>query len=110
MKNIEFNSSINPTIGVEIELQLIDNVTFDLKNISHKILADIDKKFSDRIKYELFESMIEINTGICNTIQEVDNDIQQTLNHLENILTNYNASINFSSLHPFARGDRKSVV
>ena len=46
MKYIEFNSSINPTIGVEIELQLIDNVTFDLKNISHKIHVDMDKKFS----------------------------------------------------------------
>jgi len=110
MKYIEFNSSINPTIGVEIELQLIDNVTFDLKNISHNILADIDKKFSERIKYELFKSMVEINTGICNTIQEVDNDIQQTLNHLENIVTNYNASINFSSLHPFARGKDQIVT
>ena len=46
MKYIEFNSSINPNIGVKIELQLIDNVIFDLKNISHKILADMDKKFS----------------------------------------------------------------
>ena len=39
IKIIEFNSSPNPTIGVEIELQLIDNVTLDLKNISPK---DID--------------------------------------------------------------------
>jgi len=57
MKFIEFNSSKNPTIGVEIELQLIDNITLDLKNISHKVLADIDRNFSNRIKYELFESL-----------------------------------------------------
>ena len=110
MKFIEFNSSSKPSIGVEIELQLIDNVTFDLKNISQKVLTNIDKKFSDRIKYELFESMIEINTGICNSIQNVNEDIKQTLRHLEEILENYNASINFSSLHPFARGKNQMIT
>ena len=34
---MEFNSSPNPTIGVEIELQLIDNSTFDLKNLIHSL-------------------------------------------------------------------------
>ena len=55
---IEFNFSPNPTIGVEIELQLVDNHTLDLINISPKILAYIDKKFLNRIKYELFESIV----------------------------------------------------
>ena len=86
IKIIEFNSSLNPTIGVEIELQLIDNVTLDLKNISPKILVDIDKKFLNRIKYELFESMIEINTDICESVEEISQDIKQTLDHLEKLL------------------------
>ena len=107
---IEFNSSSNPTIGVEIELQLIDNNTLDLKNISQKILVDIDKSFSNRIKYELFESMIEINTNVCSTVEEVGQDIRQTLSHLEEILRNYNASINCSSLHPFAKGKNQIVT
>ena len=38
---LEFHSSPNPTIGVEIELQLIDDNTLDLINISPKILANI---------------------------------------------------------------------
>ena len=106
---LEFHSSPNPTIGVEIELQLIDDNTFDLKNISPKILTDVDKKFLNRIKYELFESMIEINTDICSTVEEVNKDIKQTLNHLEEILKSYNASINCSSLHPFAKGKNQII-
>ena len=101
---IEFHSSPNPTIGVEIELQLIDDYHFNLKNISSKVLADIDKKFSDKIKYELFESMIEINTNVCNSVEEVSKDIKQTLLHLKEVLKNYNTIINCSSLHPFAKG------
>ena len=107
---MKFHSSPNPTIGVEIELQLIDDNTQDLKNISPRILADMDKNFSNRIKYELFESMIEINTDVCNTVEEVNQDIKQTLLHLEDILKNYNASINCSSLHPFAKGKNQIIT
>ena len=79
---MEFHSSLNPTIGVEIELQLVDDNTLDLINISPRVLADVDKNFSNRIKYELFESMIEINTDVCSTVEEVNQDIKQTLHHL----------------------------
>ena len=46
---MEFHSSLNPTIGVEIELQLVDDNTLDLINISPRVLADVDKNFSNRI-------------------------------------------------------------
>ena len=48
---IKFNSSPEPTIGVEIELQLVDKKNLNLKNISSKILAEVNEKFSN----ELFE-------------------------------------------------------
>ena len=106
---IEFNSSSGPSIGVEIELQFIDINTLDLKNIAPKVLADIDKKFSNRIKYELFESIIEINSDICCTIAEVEQDIKQSLNHLEEILKIYKATLNCTSLHPFTKGENQII-
>ena len=106
---IKFNSSPNPTIGVEIEFQLIDENTLDLKNIASKVLGDIDKKFSNNIKCELFESMIEINTGICSTAEESERDIKQSLNHLEEILKHHKADFNCSSLHPFGIGNNQIV-
>ena len=106
---IEFKSSSDPTIGVEIELQFIDVNTLDLKNLAPKVLSDIDKKFSNRIKYELFESMIEINTDICSNVAEVERDITQSLNHLEEILKSYKATLNCMSLHPFAKGKNQNI-
>ena len=38
---IKFNSSPKPTIGVEIELQLIDKNNLDLKNISAITVDDV---------------------------------------------------------------------
>ena len=40
---MKFHSSPDPTIGVEIELQLVDDNTLDLKNISPRVLAEMDK-------------------------------------------------------------------
>ena len=107
---IKFNSSPKPTIGVEIELQLIDKNNFDLKNISSKVLANVDKKFSNNIKCELIESMVEINTNICSNVDEVERDIIKTLNHLDDILKNYDAELNCTSLHPFAIGKKQIIT
>ena len=42
---MKFNSSAQPTIGVEIELQLVDENNLNLKNVAPKVLAGVDKKF-----------------------------------------------------------------
>ena len=107
---IIFNSSPKPTIGVEIELQLIDEKDSSLKNIAPKLLTDIDKKFSDNVKSELIESMIEINTNICSTIEEAESNIIEILTHLEEVLKNYKTNINCTSLHPFSIGKNQIVT
>ena len=107
---IKFNSSSEPTIGVEIELQLINRNNLNLNNISSKVLTDVNKEFSDNIKCELIESMIEINTNICSNIEEVEKDIRKTLNHLDEILKNYETVTNCTSLHPFAIGKNQIIT
>ncbi len=107
---IKFNSSSGPTIGVEIELQLVDKNNLNLNNISSKVLTDVNKEFSDNIKCELIESMIEINTNICSNVDEVEKDIRKTLNYLDKILKNYETKINCTSLHPFAIGKNQIIT
>ncbi|SVE51853.1 uncharacterized protein METZ01_LOCUS504707, partial [marine metagenome] len=107
---IKFNSSPEPTIGVEIELQLVDKQNLNLNNISKKVLAEVKKEFSDNIKCELIESMIEINTNICSNIKEVEEDIKKTLTYLGDILKGYETEINCTSLHPFAIGKKQIIT
>ena len=107
---IKFNSSSEPTIGVEIELQLVDKNNLNLNNISSEVLSDINKEFSDNIKCELIESMIEINTNICSNVEEVEKDIKKTLTYLGDILKDYETEINCTSLHPFAIGKKQIIT
>ena len=52
---IKFNSSPEPTVGVEIELQLVDNKDLNLNNISKRIFLVKWKKdyvlYYERIFY-----------------------------------------------------------
>ncbi len=106
---LKFQSSPNPTIGVEIELQLIDTKTFGLNNIASKVLAEVNNKFSNKIRIEFIQSMIEINTSVCATVEEVEKDIKETLTYLDEILTNYKSMFSCTSLHPFSQGKKQII-
>ncbi len=101
---LQFNPSLEPTIGVELELQIIDRQSSDLLNIAPQVLGRVEKGFSKRIKEEFLESMIELNTDICRTVSEVEADLKTSLKHLEDILSSFNATFLSASVHPFAKG------
>ncbi len=44
MEKIVFNPSKNPTVGVEVEAQLVDNDSGDLVNIAEGIIKNIIMK------------------------------------------------------------------
>ena len=86
-------------------------MSFNFNFLSLKISnAEVNKEFSDNIKCELIESMIEINTNICSNIEEVEKDIRKTLNHLDKILKNHETEINCTNLHPFAIGKNQVIT
>ena len=60
-KKILFNGSPNPTIGVEVELQILDNETFELASGAENILSEFEDCI--HVKEELLDSIIELKTG-----------------------------------------------
>ena len=69
--SIEFTRNDRPTVGVELELHLVDAETGDLVSASNELLAVLGEGHPDgehpKAKHELFQSTIEIITGICET-------------------------------------------
>ena len=107
---ITFNNSPSPTIGVELELQLIDTNTLNLTSVANNVLDSVQSPFEDRIKQEFIQAMIEINTGICSTVSDVETDLKKSLDYLETLLAFHNATYLSSSLHPFARGRDQMIM
>ena len=86
VQTIPFHGSPYPTIGVEVELQLLDAATGDLSNTCDQLLAEIPAGWGPTFKPELFQSNLEINTGICRTVAEAERDLREKLTLLHGML------------------------
>ena len=65
MATLEFTPSAGLTLGVELELQLVQSHDYDLARDAAELLARLDKvKLPGAVKPEITESMIELNTSI----------------------------------------------
>ena len=74
-----FNGNQAHTLGVELELQLVDAKTMELKSSVTQILEAMDALESDWIKPESMQCYMEINTGLQSFIKA----------HLPQIYLNY---------------------
>ena len=103
MERLAFNKSPEPTIGVELELQILDAETCELTSLAPDILDRVSPVFRERIKPEFIQSMVEINTGICSTVADVEKDLLTTYAHLNEITEGLGGALYATSLHPFSR-------
>ena len=70
-----FASSPGPTLGVEIELNLVDAETMALRSGVTPILEGLPAELEGSVKPELFQCYLEINTEICRDVAEVERDL-----------------------------------
>jgi carboxylate-amine ligase len=103
-----FHASPEPTIGVEIELFLVDLDKFDLVSGAPAILAEFED--DPKVKPELLESIVEINTDICRSTKEVREDLRQQLSQVIEVSEKHNLGLISSGTHPFARWSDAQVT
>lgn len=102
MSRMVFSPSREPTVGVEIELALVDPRTLGLCSASQSILARVPPEMEGTIKPELMQCYVEINSGVCMTLQEVEADLTEKLRALEAIADREGVRLLWSATHPFS--------
>ncbi len=98
---IPFNSSPNPTLGVELELQIQDPTTHNLKSGSVLLLDRLGDH--PKIKQELTQSTIEVITGICNNVAETRADLTASIRELYDLADEFDLDFASAGTHPFAQ-------
>lgn len=99
---IPFGKSDIFSLGVEVELQIINPDTRDLLPISPDILQEWSLQ-SPHLKPEIFQSMLEIDTPICKSAQEVELELLLTGRELQRICEKNGARLATNGTHPFAK-------
>lgn len=74
------NNEKSLTLGVEMEVQLLDHKTLRLSPQAPAILKLIRH---EKLTKEMFKSTLELVTGICNNVHEVHHDMVLTLNEVK---------------------------
>jgi len=101
-ESVVFASSRSYTLGVELEFQILDRQSLDLVPRAPALLARIPPELSEKVTPEFIRSILEVQTGVCDSVGEVASDLRHTINLVEGIATEQGCLLYSASLHPFA--------
>jgi carboxylate-amine ligase len=103
--DIQFNASAGSSLGVEVELQIVDRDSRELRSGASEILGRLEKdrgRPHPKAKNELMESNIEIVTGICSTVAEARADLEATLADVTPVAAELRLGLLCAGTHPFS--------
>ncbi len=103
---IPFNASVGPSLGIEVELELVDVRTGHLASHATEILAELGAGHPDgehpRAKHELFECCIEVITDVCSTVGEARADLAATIAEVREAAGRHGCTLICSGSHPYS--------
>ncbi len=97
---LPFNGSEGPTIGVEVEMQIVDRKTRHLASRIFDILERVPPSLHERIKPEFTQSTLEVNTRICHNPKEVEDNLRELFALTHKIAEEQGLGLLCASTHP----------
>ena len=101
---IDFHGSLEPTLGVEWELALVDRRTRDLRNDATHLFARAKPRLPDpgKLHKELLRNTVEVVSGVCRTVGEAMADLRGTLEVVVPAADALDLDLYGAGTHPFA--------
>lgn len=115
MAKIDFHRNERPTVGVEIELGLLDEKSLALTSAYGLLDARLTAEGhqSDEgghFKPELMQCVLEINTNVCDTIDEAEHDLREKLVTVENACDALGLRLWWGATHPFSSWEDQQIT
>jgi carboxylate-amine ligase len=106
-----FGESPPFSLGVEEEVMILDAGTLDQLPAVHRILRGVEGiELPGRLKTELFASVFETNTEICESIAEVDAALPALRRAAADAADREGLTIAAAATHPFAKPEAQPIV
>jgi len=106
---IVYNGTEDSTVGVELELQLVDARTLELVPRASHIIDSLDG-LAGSVKHELMSSNLEVISKKCYSVAEADDDLSEKLAPVIEEAGRQGTLIAAASTHPFSRWQAQSVT
>ena len=110
MEPLEFKQSAALSIGVELELQLIDTFGCDLTRAASDLIELTERRsHPGEIKPEITESMIEIATGIHQSYAALDAELKAIRDAVCGAAETLNVHVCGGGAHPFQHWTERQI-
>ncbi len=103
VKALQFAQNVHYSIGVEIEFQVLDKESLNLVPLAPVLLKNSPAILRPRITGEFIRSILELQTGICSSVTDVENDLMETCSMAAELAEDNGCLLYAASLHPFAK-------
>jgi glutamate---cysteine ligase / carboxylate-amine ligase len=105
-----FQKSEALSLGVELELQLVNTHDFDLAPYAEDMLRMMNKiELPGAVVPEMTSSMIEISTGVCHSPAEVLSQLTQIRDALVKCADKLNIAVVGGGTHPFQQWHERRI-
>ncbi len=110
---IPFHSSARSTLGIEMELMVVDRSTGELASAGSQLLAEMGRGHPGgahpKAKHELLECTVEVITGICDTVEEARADLAGTIDELTAVAGRHGLALLSAGTHPLSSWHDQTV-
>ena len=108
INRITFNGSPGPSLGIEVEYQIIDPDSGELAPGGPEILEAFDQPAY--AKPELLQSTVELNVGPCQNVGEARDDLTERLAALRETSAELGYGLIAAGTHPTSHWEKQKVT
>ncbi|HWG43375.1 MAG TPA: YbdK family carboxylate-amine ligase [Gemmataceae bacterium] len=109
LEDLEFHPSAENSVGVELELQILDRDTGDLSSGAVRLLAACAEEGLEGVSAEFMQSQLEIKTGICHNVAALRTALIPLLRRVRFIANSLGYDLGLGGTHPFNRAANSAV-
>ncbi len=91
-----------PTVGVELELQLVDASTLALRPGIDAIFAELPVELASSVRREFHTCCVEIATEVCTSVDQVRQDLKAKLRWVAGAAAQRGLLLAWGGSHPFS--------
>ena len=110
MAKLEFRSNPTHSIGVELELGIVDGRSFGLTSAAPELLQRLPENLAGAVKPELMQCCVEVISGVCQTVAHARTDVHQKLYLVQQHVDAIGADLWWGSTHPFSIWETQQVT
>jgi carboxylate-amine ligase len=108
---LPFTTSTPYTMGIELELQLVNRRNYNLASDAVDLLTWITPKtLQDQIKLEMTQGMIELNSSVHTRVDELIDELKGLRAALNKGAEHLNIDVSGGGVHPFQRWSDQRIT